>query len=156
MGSTSLYSNSYVAYGNASLTTSGAWTVVPGMSVTFTVPAGVSARVILIGNVGAMSNSALNDRYSCTDIAIYRGGALLTDGGYVRISIGDALLDAADGNNAYQFPTISAIETVPAGTYTYDLRAWQQCSGGNAVTAIVGGNNTSVLQGTLIVLVLYQ
>jgi hypothetical protein len=154
MGSTSLYSNSYVAYGTGSLTSNNSWTTIPGMTVTFTVPTGVSAKIILIGNVGVMTSGSTVGSISCTDLAIYRGGTLISDGGYVRVSLSDPYLDS--DNNTFQFPTVSAIESVTSGTYTYTLRAWRQCTGGSTAASIVGGNNSSVLQGTLIVMVLYQ
>jgi hypothetical protein len=155
LGSTSLYANAYVAYSTGAITTGATWQVIPGMSVTFTIPSGINAKVILIGNVGIITSGAVGGTLSCTDVAIYKNDVLITNGGYVRVTLGDPLLDA-DENNLFHFPTISAIESLTSGIYTYDMRAWQQCTGGSTRTAIVGGDSTSVLQGTLIVIILYQ
>jgi hypothetical protein len=150
-----LYNNTFVAYSTAAVLTSAAWQIIPGMSVTVTVPAGMSAKIIVHGEVGIGTNGGAVGDISGTDVAIYRNAAFVANGGYKRVYLGDAFLNN-DGNNTWGNPSTDIVEVVGAGVYTYDFRCWQQLSGPGTRNATVGGNNASVLEGALWVQVILQ
>jgi len=148
-----LYNNILFAYGTGIITTSTTWQNVPGLVVTVTIPAGMTAKVLLYAETGLLTNCATNDAVSGTDIAIYRNGALLSNGGFKRVYLGDALIDL-DGNNTWGNPTFQAIEVLTAGTYVYDLRCWQQLTG--SCNATVSGPSGDIRQGMLSAQIIFQ
>jgi hypothetical protein len=150
----SLFNNTFVAYGTGpAVATSAAWQIIPGMSLTVTVPAGMTAKILVHAEVGLLTNCATNGGISGTDVAIYRNAVLLPNGGYKRTYLADALIDF-DDNNVWGNPSTEVIETLGAGTYTYDLRCFQQLTG--SCNAAVGGGAGDVRQGTLTVQVILQ
>ena len=148
-----LYSNIFVAYSTAAVATSTTWQNIPGMTITFTVPAGASAKAMVHAEVGMFTNCATNGGISGTDVGIYRNAVLVTNGGFKRTYLGDALIDL-DENNVYGNPSMEIIETLGAGTYTYELRCWQQLTG--SCNASVGGATGDVRQGMISVQVVLQ
>jgi hypothetical protein len=149
----SLFNNTFVAYGTAAIATTTTVQLIPGMTLTITVPAGRTAKAIIHGEVGMFTNCATNGGISGTDITLYRNGALVPNGGQKRIYLGDGLIDL-DENNVYGNPSMQVIETLTAGTYTYDLRCWQQLTG--SCNASVGGAAGDIRQGVLSAMVVLQ
>lgn len=145
----SLYNNINVAYGTATITTTTTWQIIPGMTQTITVPPGRTAKVIVHADVGILTNCATNGGISGTDVAIYRNAALPQNAGFKRTYLGDALIDL-DENNVFGNPSMQVIETLTEGTYTYDLRCWQQLTG--SCNAAVGGGPGDLRQGILSVI----
>jgi hypothetical protein len=155
LGSASQFENTYLINSTGSLNTSdAAWGLVPGMAQSITVPAGMTARINILVDVGVITNSTGSSHHSCTDIAIIRDGALLPNAGYKRVTAGSGATN--NTNNFYQNPVITGYDVLPAGTYTYNLIAIRTCSGGNTRTALVGGNVSSVLQGSMSISVNFQ
>ncbi len=148
-----LFNNIYVAYGTAAVATTTTWQIIPGMTMSITVPAGRTAKILVHAEVGLNTNCATNGGISGTDIAIYRNAALLPNGGLRRVYLADALIDL-DDNNFYGSPSMEVIETLGAGTYIYDLRCWQQLTG--SCNASVGGAANDHRQGVLSAIVILQ
>lgn len=149
----SLFDNIFQAYSTGAVATSTTWQIIPGVSTQVTVPAGRTAKMIINAGVGLFTNCATNGGISGTDIAIYRNGVILPNGGLRRVYLGDALIDL-DENNVYGNPSMQVIETLAAGTYTYDLRCWQQLTG--SCNASVGGASGDIRQGVLSVIMVLQ
>lgn len=123
-------------------------TVIPGLTRTYDVPAG--AVVYLSADGAIRSTSAQASGSSQVDIAFVVDNNGLVNGGYHRVV-------AANTNgvgNMIANWQMSAIVTVPAGNHTFAVVA-QGVTGSNS-EAQVSGDNTSVLQGTLNVVVLKQ
>jgi len=149
----SLFNNTFVAYGTAAVATSTTWQIIPGMTQTVTVPAGMTAKILIHAEVGVITNCATNGGVSGTDIAIYRNAALLPNGGFKRVYLGDAVIDL-DENNMYGNASMQVLETLGAGTYIYTLRCWQQLTG--SCNASVGGVPGDIKQGVLSLIVILQ
>lgn len=148
-----LYSDILFAYGTGSVVTTTTWQNIPGLILTVTIPAGMTAKVLVHAESGLFTNCATNGAVSGTDIGIYRNGVLLTNGGFKRVYLGDALIDL-DENNLYGNPSFEAIEVLTAGTYVYDLRCWQQLTG--SCNATVGGASGDIRQGLLSAQIIFQ
>jgi hypothetical protein len=148
-----LFDNILFSYGTGAIATTTTWQNVPGLVVTVTVPAGMTAKVLLHAETGMFTNCATNNAVSGTDIGLYRNGVLLTNGGLKRVYLGDALIDL-DENNLYGNPSFEAIEVLTAGTYVYDLRCWQQLTG--SCNAMVGGASGDIRQGLLSAQIIFQ
>ena len=127
-------------YSTAALTLATATvTYVPGFPVTITVPA--NSTVIMAVSIGAQTTATGTNGASVVDIIGLVDGAIPTNGAYQRLFI--------TNNAAYTTQTrpVSFTEafTLTAGSHTFGVGAY--LAGGSTVT--VGGNNTSVLQGTM-------
>ena len=122
-----------------------AFTLIPGMTATVTVPA--NCNVTVTANVGISTNSSSATGYSTTDVALYVDGSQLTNGGYRRIS--------TVNNTSNQFASQQASMTVSlslsAGSHTFAIYAG---GGGSGVSAYVGGASGSAYQGEMTVTIL--
>lgn len=145
---------SSVAYSNNFYTTTGSWGTIPGMSVNVTVPAGKTAMAQVLADIGVATNATGNNNHSCTDLAIIRDGALLPEAGYKRVTAGTGA--NSSHNNFYKNPVITGNEVLGPGTYNFQLIAVRTCTGGQTRNAILGGDNSSILQGTLKVSLEFQ
>lgn len=141
-------------YSTDFFTTGAGWGLIPGMSATVTIPAGETASISLIADLGLITNGTGNNNRSCTDIALIRDGALLPEGGYKRITAGTGA--ESNHNNYIKNPVITGNEVLGAGTYTFSLAAVQTCSGGQSRNALLAGDAGSLLQGKLSITVNYQ
>ncbi|MFN2422933.1 MAG: hypothetical protein ABR572_04085 [Cryomorphaceae bacterium] len=130
------------------------WGIIPGMNATVTVPAGETASISLIADVGLVTNGTGNNNRSCTDLALIRDGALLPEGGYKRVTAGTGT--ESNHNNHVQNPVITGNEILGPGTYTFSLAAVQTCSGGQSRNAVLAGDAGSILQGSLSVSLIFQ
>jgi len=154
-----MFTNSFVAFSTGNITANTTWQVVPGMTLNIVVPAGRTAKIKIMGTVGLWTPCGTNNNSSCTDLAVFRNGALVitaTGGAYRRICLGDNLIDFSDGENMFGHAELFSMETLGAGTYTYDLRCRQYLTGAGSCQGDVGGNNSSVNQGVLLIDVMYQ
>jgi hypothetical protein len=91
-----------------------------------------------------------------TDISIRINGTFLYQygsgyGGYKRVYVDRFFGEIPFGNWA-----TAAVVPLNAGTYTIDVQAWQQLTGSGTAGATVSGDANSVLQGALIIQVIYQ
>lgn len=128
-----------------------AWLPLPGLSRTVTLTA--PAKVFINTNGGIQTSSLTLNGGSICDVAIYNNAALLPDGGYKRLTILNMGAGAPQNFvTCFEYWSMDAVLTLPAGTYTFEVRGtWQA---GSAVT--IGGNNTTVMQGVMNVMVIYN
>lgn len=107
-------------------------TVQPGLSAAFVVPAGQTATVTVIGDIGVRNVLTTSSAYSIVDITVFLDGAFLPVGGWNRS-------ETLNGTNQNAFSVIpcSATFNVAAGAHTVDIRSAR--FGGN-VNVDIGGN----------------
>ena len=138
----------YVAYSTAGITSGAAFTLIPGMSITLTVPAGMTGKFIIHADVGILTTSAVNP--SGTDVAIYINGAWTPgSAGYKRVYLRPGTITTE--NNVFGNAVMDQVKTLGPGTYTFEARGWQQLTGGGTSTSTIGGASGSVLQGALVI-----
>ena len=135
------------AYGSSSLTVSSStttFTVIPGLTQTITVP---SSSVLSLRTDGGIENNVNSSSgSSIVDIAIFVDGVAPANGAYRRVTA------ANTSGVGYMNANYSMGETVTlsAGSHTIDVRV-KYFSG---YSCTVSGDNTTVLQGTLSVIIL--
>jgi hypothetical protein len=147
-----LYNETYFDPGTAGVVvTTTAWTILPGLSRTITLTA--PAKVVISTNGGVQTSSLTLDGGSLVDVALWNNAALLPDGGFKRLTAVN-MAAAAPQNivGCFEYWSMENTLTLPAGSYTFDVRA--RWVGGAA--ANVSGNNTSVLQGVMNIMVIYN
>jgi hypothetical protein len=147
--SNGIYNNMYQVNGTAGvvLTVNGTWVALPGLSqaITLTGP----AKVYVHYDGGLQTTSGVTTGYSIADFAIFVNGALPPGGGgYKRVAaLNNGGLVTNIANCAMDYVT-----TLPAGAYTITTQANK--NGGSNCNA--SGSNTSVLQGNMSIIVVYQ
>jgi hypothetical protein len=125
----------------------GAFTLVPGLTQTFSVPA--NARVYVASNGGSVTNSGTANNGSILDVA------LSVDGGNPEV---DSLPDffqrmtAANAANVggFEYWSMSGVVALAPGTHTVSIQS--RLIAGSAAT--VSGDANSTLQGSLTILIL--
>ena len=124
-------------------------TLQPGLSITFTIPAGQTADVQIMAYIGFRNTATTSSAYSICDVTVYRNGAFIPVGGWNRI-------ETLNGNNqnAFNGTSINTKETLTAGTYTYEV--WDRRFGGNVSVDIGGNCTTDVNCGEMTVIVNYK
>jgi hypothetical protein len=128
-----------------------AWVILPGLSRTITLTA--PAKVVISSNGGVQTNSLTLDGGSIVDVALWNNAALLPDGGFKRLTALN--MGAAAPQNlvsCFEYWAMECTLTLPAGTYTFDVRG--RWIAGSAAT--IGGNNTTVMQGVMNIMVIYN
>ncbi len=127
------------------------WAILPGLSRTITLTA--PAKVVISSNGGVQTNSLTLDGGSIVDVALWNNAALLPDGGFKRLTALN--MGAAAPQNlvtCFEYWAMECTLTLPAGTYTFDVRGrWIAGS-----PATIGGNNTTVMQGVMNIMVIYN
>jgi len=146
--SNAIYNNMYQAVNTASinLVTAGAFALLPGCSQTVTLTG--NAKVFIHLDAGLQTSSLATNGYTTADFVIAMNAAFLGNGGYRRIT---ALNNTGLVGNIENC-SMDVILTLGAGTYTFEGYA-SKAGGANGTS---GGNNASVLQGMLSVIVVYQ
>lgn len=122
--------------------------------LTKTITLSSPAKVYLRTDGGIQTTSNSSSGYSTVDIVLTMNGNILADGGYKRISaLNNAGLKGqmANWSMATYASSTSGQYDLPAGTYTFQVEA-RKVAGSNAT---VGGDNSSVLEGVLQVII-YQ
>lgn len=135
------------AYGTASLAVTSStttFTIIPGLTQTVNVPANSVLQISTNG--GFFTNSILINGQSTVDVAIFIDGVAPTNGAWQRFTAANTSGVANMINNF----AMSKTAALSAGNHTIDVRV-RYISGSSST---VGGNNTSVLQGTLSIVVL--
>jgi hypothetical protein len=121
---------------------------VPGLTATVNVPA--NSKVLVSTYGGLSTTSASGTGYSTVDVALTIDGAFTASGAYARV------IAANNGGlvtqNAYW--AFVTVQPIAAGSHTFQIRA--AGNGGANSNATVGGDNTSVNQGEITVLILKQ
>jgi hypothetical protein len=135
-------------YGTSTLTVSsvGLWTLVPGLTQTVTIPASTQLYISSDGTI--QTSSATASGYSTADVALFIDGVLCSTGGFRRIialnggagSIGNAIAN-------WSFAVGTALS---AGSHTFEVKT----KGVNGSSYFVSGDNTTVAQSSLNVLIL--
>lgn len=151
-GPAGLYNETYFDANTAAVVVAtNVWTILPGLSRTITLTA--PAKVVINTNGGVQTTSLTLDGGSIVDVALWNNAALLPDGGFKRLTaLNMGALAPQNLVSCFEYWSMDNTLTLPAGTYTFDVRArWIAGS-----TANVGGNNTSVLQGLLNIMVIYN
>lgn len=133
-----LRSNISFVYSTATVNLTGGWQLIPGMTQTLALTAGDRVIFSAFGGFSATVAGAIN-----FDVSLQVNGALLTNGGYTRIS-----LPAINYLGEY---SLLGIYDVPAnGNYTFTTNIVRTAGAGGAA----GGNNTDVREGTMLIQVL--
>lgn len=135
-------SNIYFDFSSANLNLTAAWAVIPGMTRVLNLTAG--DRVILTATGGAYASGVNNVD---VDVAFFINGALPINGGYGRVS---ADYSGANWSRFVEYHLLSFYDVPVTGAYTFTVQAIRTLGTGG----IVGGNNTQVSQGTMMLQVL--
>ena len=136
-------------YSTASVTITPAapFTLVPGLSTSVLVPASTKVFVSTYGGIATTSTSTTG--FSNLELVLYVDGAPTTNGAYTRIIAANT--GGLTGQNSYwSFSTY--LVGLTAGTHTFSI----QTKGNGGSNALVGGDNSTVNQGELSVLLLAQ
>jgi hypothetical protein len=131
---------------SANTINSATFAVLNGLTTTINVTG--TAKLKIHSDGGFIPTTANIYDYVDVDVALFINGANPANGGYRRLTSG---WDDAEGPFANW--SMSVVENVAAGSYTINVQARRV---GGVTDATVGGDNTSVLQGVLIVEVIYQ
>jgi hypothetical protein len=145
-GTTGQSINSVYGTGTITISTVGTWTLVPGLTETINVPAGCQVYLSTDGTI--QTTSALANGYSTSDVAFFIDGTLCSTGGFRRVSAqngGSGGLGNAIANWAMGVGT-----TLSAGSHTIEVKV----KGVNGSSYNVSGDNTTVAQSSLNVLIL--
>ncbi|MCD6366639.1 MAG: hypothetical protein J7L46_03765 [Bacteroidales bacterium] len=146
--SNTLYNQVYQKFGTSSSTLSSSTFVVLS-NLTQTVTLIGPAKVLIMTDGGIQTTSTSPAGYSSVDVVLNQNGSWLPDGAFKRITAAnnDGLV------TQLAFWSMGVIlDITTAGTYTWDVQS--RLVGGSNAT--VNGNNTSVLEGSLYILVIYQ
>lgn len=136
------------------LITGNNWSMVPGMSLDFTIPPGKAAKAHIIVDIGLVTNASGNNNHSCTDIAIILNENFLPDAGYKRVTAGSG--STSNHNNHIKNTVVTGYSELATGDYNVSIYAVRTCTGGNTRNAVLGGDSTSLLQGTMTVQLIYD
>ena len=132
---------------SVSITPTTGFTIVPGLTLSVTVPPNALVSVSTYGGVQTSSTAATG--FSATDIVLVIDGALTPAGAYQRIQVSNTstLVSQIQSWSFTTFPSIAA------GTHTITIVA---AGVGIGSTATVAGDATSVDQAELVVTILKQ
>ena len=137
--------NIFSVYGTSTLAVSslGSWILVPGLTQTLTISAGTQLLISTHG--GFQTTSMTSGGYSKSDVALFIDG-VGTPGGLRRVTASNSAGVVAFIAN-WDFSTGT---TLSAGSHTFEIKV--KYAGGSSYN--VSGDNTSVLQSALNVLIL--
>ena len=142
-----LYDNTYTCSSTASVTATAVNTLVPGLTKTITTTA--NSLLYIYTDGGVQTTCATTGRGTLIDMTILNNGAWLPQGGFKRIDV----QNPSNYIGGFQYWSMGAYVFLPAGTYTITVNT--RLSGG-CNSAVVGGDNSSVLEGILVIQVIYQ
>jgi hypothetical protein len=149
MCSNGIFNNMYQLNGTAgaALTVVGTWVALPGLSQVINLSG--PAKVYVHFDGGLQTTSGVTTGFSIADFAIFVNGLLPPGGGgYKRVAaLNNGGLVTNIANCAMDY-----ITTLTAGTHTITVQANKNL-GSNANAS---GSNTSVLQGNMSIIVVYQ
>lgn len=126
------------------VTNSTLFTLVPGLTQTINVPANYSVYLVSNGGISTVSNSSTG--FSTVDVALFIDSSFTPNGGYERVVAANN--PGLGTTNRYW--KINYAGPIAAGSHTFEVRV-QYVAGSDAT---VGGNNSSVLQGSLTVILI--
>jgi|GEM_PF-5361678 len=128
------------------LTTLATWINIPGLSQTITVTE--PSRVYINLGGGVQNTSAVINTFSTIDVVILQDGFFMANGAYKRVVAANTAGLVTIITNF----SVATIATVAPGTYTFSVAGSKQ-AGQNG---ILFGNNTSVMQGSMSIIVIPQ
>lgn len=137
------------AYGTGQIVmtvSSTAYTLIPGLSQTITVPANAKVYVSTYGGVQTIGTGTA---YGIADIGIHVDGNLVGSGGQQRV----VSANTSGLGNMIDKWAISKTYTLSAGTHTIDVRA--KDGGGSADIAVSSGTSP-LIQGVLSIIIINQ
>ncbi len=130
---------------------SAVFAVQPGLSTTIVVPAGQTAVVSVIGDIGTRNISTLSGNYSIVDVAIYWNGSPLAVGGWNRYETANS---GYYNQNAFGVVPVSATFTLGAGTHIVAI--YSRLFGGTTSVDIGGNCTTDTNCGEFTIFINYQ
>lgn len=129
--------------------TSTVHTAQPGLAATIIIPAGQTAQVTVMGDIGIRNVLTTTSAYSIVDAIIYLNGTFLPLGGWNRLEV----LNGTN-QNAFGVVPLSATFTLTAGTHNIQIRTARF---GGTVGVDLGGNcATDTNCGEFTIFVNYQ
>jgi len=138
--------NTTTVFGTASLTpTTGTFTLVPGLTQTVNVPA--NGVVYISTDGGILVNSATANAFSVVDVALFVDGTFTHDGAFRRLQATNV-----QGLGGLTNWSMALSLLLSPGTHTILVAA--SLNPGSSASATVSGNNTSVLQGELTIMII--
>lgn len=145
----------YQVYGTGSRTavTSTVHTLQPGLTQTFTIPAGQTADVQILASIGCNNNATTAGAFSLVDFVIYVDGTFLPQGGWNRFGMYNPNPAAASGN-AFNTSAINTFTTLGAGTHTIEVRTARIA--GNIAVNIGGDCFIATDCGELTIIIMYK
>lgn len=146
--------NAITVYGNAQLNRNAdqtAFALVPGLTTSVTIPSTGNYYVYVATDGGIQTQSSSASGYSACGIAIEIDGSILSNGGYKKLT---ALNNGGITGN-FSFWSMSISATLSTGTHTIAVYGASSNLPGQSATTI-GGDNTSVLQPCLTVILIKQ
>jgi collagen triple helix repeat protein len=144
--------NATAVYGTAGLlVTSATFTVLPGLTQTIIVPANSVLYISTDG--GAVTQSQAATAVSVVDVALFVDGSLTANAAYRRLVIANS--SGGPSGTVGQIVNWSFSDTLALapGTHTIHVAAALAANGTSNSNAIVSGDNTTVLQGQLSIVV---
>ncbi len=149
---TSVYGTSSLFLGSTNTT----YTLVPGLTTTISVPASSSVQISTDGL--ASNNVSDASFYVACNVAIFIDGSAVTNGGIRQVLCANFYSHLYANLVGVSAPWSMSITTsLSAGSHTIEVRAkyaQSNLTGSNLI--VVSSSNSSVLQGTLSVVVLKQ
>jgi hypothetical protein len=141
---------STTVYGSTSVTVANAaFVLVPGLTQTINVPANSVVQISTDGGIQVNSTSAT--AFSAVDVALFIDGVNVSDGNFKRLFALNNAQTASVGALAIENWSFGTSRVLTPGTHTITVQT--RLAFGNTA-AVVSGNNTSVLQGSLTVTIL--
>jgi hypothetical protein len=131
---------SYFSTGSVTLNSVGTTSYLAGFPVTVNILA--NCIVLMTVNAGAQTNGTAATNYSTVDIYGYVDGALPANANSQRLQIANS----TGLTSQIRYAAFSEAFTLTPGNHTFGIASYLAAA---SSTAIVGGNNSSVLQSTL-------
>jgi hypothetical protein len=134
-------------FSNAGVTITPAttFTLIPNMTQTITIPA--NSFVYIASDGGIQTTATAATGFSNIDVALFADGVLLPNAAYARIHA----LNSAGLIGVIQYWNFSTIAALTPGAHTITVQARGVGNGSNAT---VGGDNSTVMQGSLTVMII--
>ena len=124
------------------LTSTTTFTLVPGLTTTLTIPSNCFAMIYSEGTFN--TNSTSGTGYSTLDFAIFVDGAILTNGGYTRLTADNPGATLTTTNTGFQW-NLMTFQSLSAGSHTIQVGVVYTAG----VSASVSSSNTAARQGSL-------
>jgi hypothetical protein len=145
-----VYNNTYAVASSAALSplpdypTFG---VIPNLTRTISLTG--NALVWIYTDGGAQTTSLTNNQATIVDVVIMNNGTWLPQGGYKRLQVDNP----SNYTGGFAYWSMGSYVFLAAGTYTFTVQASHN---GGAADAVVAGDNSTVLEGVMVIQVFYQ